>query len=274
MGAVNIWMVSSLVSLPMVLYAETQEITYENATSRTICYLDWPDGEETASYQYYIYNVTFTIMTYFLPISAMGFTYTRIGCELWGSQGIGECTEHQMDNIRSKRRVVKMMIVVVVIFAVCWLPYHIYFIASWHFQNLNQSPYIQELFLASYWLAMSNSMYNPIIYCWMNSRFRKGFQRVFQWWNIGRCFHRRSGTFGVASGVTTGQWNCPASPVTPTRSSRNMLSTLQLHHFNTERGERIQFRPAISVTRRDAKQPTQLPSKTTRQQKDVEDNFA
>lgn len=51
------------------------------------------------------YNVTFTIMTYFLPISAMGFTYTRIGCELWGSQGIGECTEHQMDNIRSKRRV-------------------------------------------------------------------------------------------------------------------------------------------------------------------------
>ncbi len=52
--AVNIWMVSSLVSLPMVLYAETQEITYENATSRTICYLDWPDGEETASYQYYM----------------------------------------------------------------------------------------------------------------------------------------------------------------------------------------------------------------------------
>ena len=45
------------------------------------------------------------IVTYFLPIGAMGYTYTKVGRELWGSQGIGECTDHQMDNIRSKRRV-------------------------------------------------------------------------------------------------------------------------------------------------------------------------
>ena len=51
------------------------------------------------------YNVTFMIVTYFLPIGAMGYTYTKVGRELWGSQGIGECTDHQMDNIRSKRRV-------------------------------------------------------------------------------------------------------------------------------------------------------------------------
>ncbi|KAH6946413.1 hypothetical protein HPB50_013261 [Hyalomma asiaticum] len=75
--------------------------------------------------------------------------------------------------------IVKMMIVVVVIFAVCWLPYHVYFLATHHHPEITQSDYIQHVYLAIYWLAMSNSMYNPIIYCWMNSRFREGFKRVF-----------------------------------------------------------------------------------------------
>jgi uncharacterized RDD family membrane protein YckC len=67
-------------------------------------------------------------------------------------------------------QVVKMMIVVVSIFAVCWLPFHIYFILTSSMPEITNENYIQELYLAIYWLAMSNSMYNPIIYCWMNSR--------------------------------------------------------------------------------------------------------
>lgn len=67
-------------------------------------------------------------------------------------------------------QVVKMMIVVVTIFVVCWLPTHIYFIVLSHLPHLSQSAYIQELYLGIYWLAMSNTMYNPIIYFWMNSR--------------------------------------------------------------------------------------------------------
>jgi tachykinin-like receptor len=67
-------------------------------------------------------------------------------------------------------QVVKMMIVVVSIFAVCWLPFHVYFIVTSLAPHLTKTNYIQEVFLGFYWLAMSNSMYNPIIYCWMNSR--------------------------------------------------------------------------------------------------------
>jgi hypothetical protein len=44
-------------------------------------------------------------LTYFLPIGAMTFTYARVGIELWGSQSIGECTQRQLDNIKSKRKV-------------------------------------------------------------------------------------------------------------------------------------------------------------------------
>lgn len=67
-------------------------------------------------------------------------------------------------------QIVKMMIVVVAIFGVCWLPYHLYFLLVHHYPDMRNSAYIQNIYLTIYFLAMSNSMYNPIIYCWMNSR--------------------------------------------------------------------------------------------------------
>lgn len=53
----------------------------------------------------YSYNIVFMILTYFLPIGSMSYTYARVGLELWGSQSIGECTQRQLENIKSKRRV-------------------------------------------------------------------------------------------------------------------------------------------------------------------------
>jgi hypothetical protein len=51
------------------------------------------------------YNVLFMLFTYFVPIIVMGYTYARVGIELWGSQSIGEATQRQLENIKSKRRV-------------------------------------------------------------------------------------------------------------------------------------------------------------------------
>ena len=68
-------------------------------------------------------------------------------------------------------QVVKMFIVVVIIFAVCWLPYHIYFIYTYHHKEVITMPFIQHVYLGFYWLAMSNAMLNPFIYYWMNARY-------------------------------------------------------------------------------------------------------
>ena len=64
-----------------------------------------------------------------------------------------------------------MFIVVVIIFAVCWLPYQIYFIYTYHNKAIVKKPFIQHVYLGFYWLAMANSMFNPFVYYWMNARF-------------------------------------------------------------------------------------------------------
>lgn len=63
-----------------------------------------------------------------------------------------------------------MMIVVVCTFAVCWLPYHVYFLLHQFFPELFEERYIQQVYLTIMWLAMSSTMYNPIIYYCLNSR--------------------------------------------------------------------------------------------------------
>ena len=63
-----------------------------------------------------------------------------------------------------------MMIIVVVTFALCWLPYHVYFIVTGLNNHLSKWKYIQQVYLTVMWLAMSSTMYNPIIYCCLNSR--------------------------------------------------------------------------------------------------------
>src|SRR5690349_4733346 len=64
-----------------------------------------------------------------------------------------------------------MMIVVVAIFMICWLPYHLYFTVFMRIFNQMDPLTALYIYLNMYWLAMSSTIVNPIIYCWMNSRY-------------------------------------------------------------------------------------------------------
>eukprot|EP00095_Tigriopus_kingsejongensis_P002266 maker-scaffold633_size121756-snap-gene-0.27 protein:Tk02266 transcript:maker-scaffold633_size121756-snap-gene-0.27-mRNA-1 annotation:"tachykinin-like peptides receptor 86c" len=171
-----IWSAGSLVSLPSLLYSTTWTFAYGRGQNLTVCLLLWPDGPPTVSKQDYMYNILYFILTYCVPIIAMGICYGRIGGVLWGKSGIvrenATSDLAQERKLLSKRKVVKMFIVVVIIFAVCWLPYHVYFIYTYHHKEIVAQPFIQHVYLGFYWLAMANSMFNPLIYYWMNARFR------------------------------------------------------------------------------------------------------
>ncbi|KAJ6640304.1 Tachykinin-like peptides receptor 86C [Pseudolycoriella hygida] len=189
MFVASIWVLSVTLSLPGLLYSATESKSYSNGKSRTVCYLLWPDGRYPTSLADYVYNIVFLVLTYGIPMLIMVVCYSFMGKELWGSQSIGEHTERQRESVKSKKKVVRMFIAVVSIFGICWLPYHMFYVYAYHNPMMTSSAYVPHLFLGFYFLAMSNTMVNPIIYYWMNRKFRHYFQEVmcfccFQLWKV------------------------------------------------------------------------------------------
>uniref|UniRef100_A0A8C6NR86 Substance-P receptor n=1 Tax=Nothobranchius furzeri TaxID=105023 RepID=A0A8C6NR86_NOTFU len=126
------------------------------------------------------YYVCVAILIYFLPLLVMGCAYLVVGLSLWASEIPGDSSDRYKEQLTAKRKVVKMMIVVVCTFALCWLPYHVYFLLHQFFPEMSEEAFIQQVYLAIMWLAMSSTMYNPIIYCCLNDRFRAGFRQAFR----------------------------------------------------------------------------------------------
>ncbi|XP_060834975.1 tachykinin-like peptides receptor 86C [Rhopalosiphum padi] len=173
-----IWLISVFLAMPCILYSDIKTKRYMNGELRRACYVLWPDGRYPNSKTEYIYNILFLCVTYIIPLAVMAVCYTIMGRELWGSKTIGQMTQRHVESIKSKRKVVRMFAVVVTIFLICWLPYHSYFVYAYHNKSIVIKTYVQDLFLSFYWLAMSNSMVNPIIYYWMNPRFRAYFKLI------------------------------------------------------------------------------------------------
>ncbi|XP_038846789.1 substance-K receptor [Salvelinus namaycush] len=169
-----IWAVAFSLAFPQCYYSVTQYYP-----PRTICMVNWPD--EYGGKHHLTYQIAMIILIYLLPLLVMLITYSLIGQTLWGSEIPGEASDHYQNQIHAKRKVVKMMIVVVMTFALCWLPYHIYFILGSFNKEIYMQTYIQQVYLAIFWLAMSSTIYNPIIYCCLNQRFRSGFRHAFSW---------------------------------------------------------------------------------------------
>ncbi|KAF4071287.1 hypothetical protein AMELA_G00271280 [Ameiurus melas] len=169
---VCIWVLAVVLAFPLCFYS-----TIRSLPRRTICYVAWPRPAEDSL----MYHAIVSVLVYMLPLVVMGIAYTIIGVTLWGSEIPGDSSDNYHGQLRAKRKVVKMMIVVVVTFALCWLPYHVYFIVTGLNKQLNKRKSIQQVYLSVLWLAMSSTMYNPIIYCCLNNRFRAGFKRAFRW---------------------------------------------------------------------------------------------
>ncbi|CAH8679237.1 unnamed protein product [Schistosoma rodhaini] len=137
------------------------------------CILNW-SSEWSEAYDY-----TLFVLMYVLPLIILAATYIPISIHLWFHRGLGEVTRAQAQNVQSKRRAVKMLCAVMLIFAICWLPYQLFFILLQLSPTIKSSHSLPIVFICCYWLAMSNSMYNPIIYILMNKKFRKGFYTAF-----------------------------------------------------------------------------------------------
>ena len=80
------------------------------------------------------------------------------------------------DSIRAKKRVTRMVIIVVVMFAVCWLPIQIILVIQTFGFYPTEVSYI-GLQMASNCIAYMNSCVNPFLYAFLSENFRRSFRK-------------------------------------------------------------------------------------------------
>ncbi|TRY68653.1 hypothetical protein TCAL_02477 [Tigriopus californicus] len=123
------------------------------------------------------YNLALTIVQYVLPLFIISFAYIRMGMKLWLSKtpGVAQVKRDEMIVV-NKKKTIKMLVVVVTIFGICWLPWHLYQVSVILVPEINEYRYINIIFFFSHWLAMFNSCCNPFIYAIYSEKFKREFK--------------------------------------------------------------------------------------------------
>ena len=109
-----------------------------------------------------------------IPISTMVCLYSRVLYKLWKG-GIRATQLSEQARIRARLKVTKMVLVVSIMYAVCWLPnLVIYMLSQFKPDSLGHGSYFYvDYFVVSVVLVGLNSAINPFIYTLHSSNFRQ-----------------------------------------------------------------------------------------------------
>lgn len=138
---------------------------------------DWPSGGAKT------FTLVIFILLYLLPLLAIMLNYIRIGQKLWTDiqrmrRVIGERRGSRKPLIQARAhrnmRIVKILVLVVIAFAVCMAPNHVMWL--WHdFGSGSSFPHFESILVFCHLLVYSNSAINPFIFVFLHSRYCKTF---------------------------------------------------------------------------------------------------
>ncbi|XP_070688774.1 neuromedin-U receptor 1 [Pempheris klunzingeri] len=143
----------------------------------------------------WMYNLTIqvtTLLFFILPMLTISALYMLIGLQLKrekmhqaleAKSGFGQdgfCNIRTQQQKARRRQVTKMLFVLVVVFGICWAPFHTdrlmwSFISDWTDNHLEIFQYVHIISGVFFYLS---SAVNPILYNLMSTRFREMFKEV------------------------------------------------------------------------------------------------
>ena len=129
----------------------------------------------TISNEWMPFYITTRFLNVILPSLIIAILYTIVCLKLWSREVPGEGTnqnQEQAEAIKTARKVTRMMIVIVVLYLVCWFPLLISVLFG--FVQIGSSS-----FFTIAWFSMAYSGLNPYVYLTFNQKFRNGFKLLF-----------------------------------------------------------------------------------------------
>lgn len=168
------WGISALLASPLAIFREYSLIEIIPDFAIVACTEKWP-GEK--SMYGTVYSLSSLLILYVLPLGIISFSYTRIWSKLKNHVSPGAANDHYHQR---RQKTTKMLVCVVVVFAVSWLPLHAFQLAvDIDNQVLNLREY-KLVFTVLHIIAMCSTFANPFLYGWMNSNYRKAFLSAFR----------------------------------------------------------------------------------------------
>ncbi|XP_019629020.1 PREDICTED: galanin receptor type 1-like [Branchiostoma belcheri] len=154
-----VWILAMGTASPYLVYYDI--VNHGAKSEQEFCIEVWEEIENQRPV-YIAFQFTFG---YVLPLMIITICYCLVIKRL-------NATSKRSQANRAKKRITKMLIVVVVVFGICWLPHHIMHL----WVNFGEFPYTMTTYvlkLFSHCMAYANSCLNPIIYAFLSTEFRK-----------------------------------------------------------------------------------------------------
>ncbi|XP_043471911.1 allatostatin-A receptor-like isoform X1 [Leptopilina heterotoma] len=164
-----LWAVILTVSIPaLIIHGEIhfilQEMDISSSENLTACRIlpqfNWP-----------LFQVSFFLSSYVVPLTLIIGLYICMLLRLWRGSRISA------ESRRGRKRVTRLVVVVVGVFAFCWLPIQLILVIKSVDKYPLTTPTIM-LQIASHVLAYTNSCVNPFLYAFLSENFRKAFRKI------------------------------------------------------------------------------------------------
>uniref|UniRef100_A0A182W2B0 G-protein coupled receptors family 1 profile domain-containing protein n=1 Tax=Anopheles minimus TaxID=112268 RepID=A0A182W2B0_9DIPT len=180
----SIWMLSFALAAPMLFALRVRPVSYialggmnETYTNITVPFCTVVNFEHG---KIQLYRYVLVLVQYFIPLFVISFVYIQMALRLWGSKTPGNAQDSRdITMLKNKKKVIKMLIIVVALFGVCWFPLQLYNILHVTVPEINEYRFINIIWFVCDWLAMSNSCYNPFIYGIYNEKFKREFRKRY-----------------------------------------------------------------------------------------------
>ena len=165
-----IWFVSLLAVTPYLLLFQIKKLG-----GYCVCLPEWPWSKNIIE-TYLIMRACHIfgfVVFYALPLLITAVVNCLVACRVWSHKTPGNASSNRTSTA-AKRKVIRMLAIVVVGFALCWLPTYInhYFM---FFQPAVWEKIPIAVWTFNFWLGHANSAINPLFYIVLNRRFRKAF---------------------------------------------------------------------------------------------------
>lgn len=174
-----IWTIALTTTIPWAIFFDLVDV-FKDEPDVLLCVEVWPESMSGNLY-FVLANLFFC---YILPMILITVCYALIWIKVWKRDIPSDAKDALMERMqqKSKMKVVKMLMTVIILFVVSWLPLYVIFariklggtVQSW------EEDILQIAIPIAQWLGASNSSINPILYAFFNKKFRRGFVAIIK----------------------------------------------------------------------------------------------